>query len=88
MAQGGDVGDEGLELDADPTGPGHNGFSLGGELPRGPIHQGGAQLPLEAGHMGRHVGLDGMEGVGGSREGAVVGHGHQGMELTQVHLRR
>ena len=51
-------------------------------LPVGPVDEGGAQLPLEPGHVGRDVGLDGAEVLGGGRERAVVADGGQRLQVS------
>ena len=52
---------------------------------RGAVDEGHAELALEPGDVGRHVGLHGVQGAGGGREGAVVGDGHEGAQLAEVH---
>ena len=81
----GDVGHERLELELDPPRPLHDGLAFSGELAAGPVDQGDAQLAFEPGDVGRHVGLHGVQRAGGGRERAVVGHGDEGAQLTEVH---
>ena len=85
LAQGPDVGDQGVELAHDPVGPGHHDLAVGGEPARRAVDQGGPQLPLEPGHVGRDVGLDRAQMVGRGRERAVLGHRHQGLEMSEFH---
>ena len=44
-----------------------------------------SELPLEPGHVGRDVRLHGVQGPGGGREAAPLGHGDEGGELAEVH---
>ena len=85
FAQGGDVGHHGLELVDDPAGPLDDDLTLLGEPARGPVHQLHIELPLEPGHVGRHVGLDGADGGGGGREAAGVGDAQQCLQVFQFH---
>ena len=74
-----------LELGLDPPGPHDHQLAGLGELPGGAVDQRRAQLALEVGDVRRHVGLDRVQGAGGGREAAVVGHGGEGGELAEVH---
>ena len=85
VAERGQVAEHRLELDAHAPGAGGDGLALLGELAGGTVDQHGADLALQPGDVGRHVGLDGGEGVSGGREAALVGHGQQGVQLTEVH---
>ena len=81
----GHVGDQRVELGLDAPGPGDDELAGLGEPAVAAVDQGDAQLALEAGDVGRHVRLDGVQGPGRGREAAVVGHGGQGGELAEVH---
>jgi hypothetical protein len=85
VVERGHVGLEGVELALDAAGPGHDRLALLGERPAGAVDEGGAQLALEPGDVGRHVGLHGVERTGGGGEAAVLGDGEQGVELAEVH---
>ncbi len=85
VAHRGDVGHEGVELALDPAGPGDHGQAFLGEPARRAIHQDGAQLPLQAGDVGGHVRLHGVEPGGRGREGAHLVDGDEGGELAQIH---
>ncbi len=86
LAQGPDVGDQGVELAHDPVGPGHHDLAVGGQPARRAVDQRGAQLALEPGHVGRDVGLDRAQMVGGRRERPVLGHRHQRLQMPEFHL--
>ena len=85
VAHRGHVGGEGVELGLDATGPLDHDRPLLGDLAGGPVDEGHAELLLQAGDVGRHVGLHGVQGAGGGGEAAVVDHGEHGVELAQVH---
>lgn len=82
---GGDVGDERVELGADAPGAiGYCGALLG--QPAGAaVDERRAELALEAGNMRGDVRLHGVQGGGRGGEAAVVGHRHQCRQLSQVH---
>jgi hypothetical protein len=82
---GGHVGHERVELRQDAPGPRHDDRALGGQAPVGPVDERGAELLLEAGHVGRDVGLDRAEVLGGGRERAVVTDGREGLEVPEFH---
>ena len=65
--------------------PADHGLALLGELAGAAVDQDHAELLLEPGHVGGHVRLDGVELAGRGREAAGVGHGQQGVELSEVH---
>jgi hypothetical protein len=85
-AEGRDVGRERVEFGLDPAAPLDHDLALLGEAAGGPVDQEDAQLALEAGDVGRHVGLHRVQRLGRSRERPVVRHGDEGGELTQIHL--
>ena len=87
VPQRGDVGGEGVELGLDPAGPGHDHLALLGQAAGRAVDQGDAELAFEVGHVGGDVGLDGVQDLGRRREGAGVGHGHEGGQLAEVHRR-
>ena len=84
-ADRGDVGHEGVELGLHPAGPADDGLALVGERAGAAVDEDDAQLPLEAGHVGRDVRLHRVQGPGGGREPAVLGDRHEGRQLPQVH---
>jgi hypothetical protein len=69
----------------DASRPVDHHLALLGEGPGGPVDQRRSQLAFEPGDMGRHVGLDGVQAPGRSRERAGIGHRGEGGELTEVH---
>ena len=79
------VGHEGVQLALDAAGPFDHDGALLGDVARGPVDEGRPELPLEAGDVGRDVGLDRVQGPGSGGEAAVVDHGEHGVELAQVH---
>ena len=85
VAHRGHVGGEGVELGLDAAGPLDHDRTLLGDLAGGPVDERDAELLLQAGDVGRHVRLHGVQGPGGGREAAVVDHGEHGVELAQVH---
>ena len=85
LAQGPDVGHQGVELSHDPVGAGHHDLAVGREPAGRALDQGGAELPLESGHVGRDVGLDRAQMVGGGGERPVLGHRHQGLQVSDLH---
>ena len=82
---GGHIGQQGVELGQDPAGPGHDDGALLGEPAVGPVDEGGAQLLLQPGHVGRDVGLHGPEVLGSGREGPVVADRGQRLEVPEFH---
>ncbi len=86
LAQGPDVGHEGVELTHDPIGPGHHDLSVGGETTRRPVYEGGPQFALQTGHVGGDVGLDRAQMVGGGGERSMLGHRHQRLQVSEFHL--
>jgi hypothetical protein len=86
VAHRGDVGDHGVELGVDPPHPLDHGQALLGEGAGGAVDQQDAQLLLEAGDVGRDVGLHRVQGARRGGEPAVVGDGDEGVELSEVHL--
>ena len=82
---GGHVGQQGVELGQDAPGPGHDHRTLLGQPAVGPVDQRRAQLLLEPGHVGRDVGLDGAEVLGGGRERTVVADGGERLEVSEFH---
>ena len=83
--QGGDVGHHGLELVDDPAGPLDHDLALLGQAARGPVDQLDVEFALQAGHVGRYVGLDGADGGGRSREAPGVGDAQQRLQVFQFH---
>ena len=49
------------------------------------VHEHHCQLLLQPGHVGRHVRLHGVELARRGREAAGVGHGQQGVHLSEIH---
>ena len=74
-----------VELDLDVAGPPDDDLALGGEGAGGAVDERHAQLALEAGDVGRDVGLHGVHGAGGGGEAAGLGHAHEGGELSKIH---
>ena len=72
----------------DPPGAGDDELTLFGEPSGSAIDEGCAEFALEACHVGRHIGLDGVERLGRSRERARLGHRDEGGELAEVHRRQ
>ena len=60
-------------------------LALLGEGARGAVDEGGAELPLEPGDVGRHVGLHRVQGAGGGGEAAVSATASEGVELAEIH---
>ena len=56
-----------------------------GELARGAVDELAAELELELLDVGRDVRLDRRERVGGGGERSVLGDGHDGVQLAEVH---
>ena len=81
----GDVGGDLVHLAQDPAGPLDDPLPVVGEAALGAVDEQGAELALEAGDVGRHVGLHGEQGPGGGRERPVVGDRHEGGQLADVH---
>jgi hypothetical protein len=50
-----------------------------------PVDELDTELTFEPGDVARHVRLDGVERRGGRREAAVVGDGHEGLQLAEIH---
>src|SRR5437764_1187106 len=68
VAERGQVAEHRLELDAHAPGAGGDGLALLGELAGGTVDQHGADLALQPGDVGRHVGLAvGEAGLTGGR---------------------
>ena len=59
--------------------------SVGHRAPAAPHEQLHAELGLELVDVARDVRLHRVEPVGGGREGALLGHGEQRLELANVH---
>ena len=87
FAQGGDVGHHRLELVHDPAGPLDHDLALLGQAARGPVDQLDVELALQAGHVGRDVGLHGADGGGRGGEAARVGDAQQCLQMFQLHGR-
>ena len=85
MAQGGHVGDGGLELGGDPPAPLDDGLALLGQLAAVAVDELDPELPLEAGDVAGDVGLHGVQGGRRRREAAVVGDGDERLQLPEVH---
>ena len=85
MAHRNDVVLNGLQFGSYPSGPLDDRQAFGGGLHGVPVDQDGAQFLLEFGHVGRDVGLDGVEGASGRREAPVLDDGQQVAELAKVH---
>ncbi len=79
------VGHEGVELGLDAPSPSHHRFTLSGQPPAGPVDEGGPELALQAGDMGRDVRLHRVQPAGGGRERSCFGHRHQCRQLPEVH---
>ena len=86
-AQGGDVGHHGLQLVGHPARPLDDDLALLGQTSRGPVDQLHVELPLEAGHVRRHVGLDRPDGERGGREAPRVGDPQECLQMFQLHDR-
>ena len=85
LAQRGDVGHHVRELVHDPPGPADDDLTLLGEAAGGPVDQLHIELALEAGHMGRHVGLHRADRGGRRREAAGVGDAQECLQMFQLH---
>ena len=77
LAQGHHVGHHVGELAHDPAGPFDHDVALLGQVARGPVDQLDLQLTLEAGDMGRDVGLNRPDRRRGRREAPGVGNAHE-----------
>jgi hypothetical protein len=64
---------------------GNNNFTLFSESTTCAFDQCGAELGLKTGDVGRHIGLRCSEGLGGTREGPVLGDGHENLQLFEFH---
>ena len=73
----GHVGGDVLHLAQDPPGPLDDPLPVVGQPAVGPVDEGRAELPLEAGDVAGDVGLHGEQRLGGGRERAVVGDGDE-----------
>ena len=80
-----DVGDQRVELELDAAGPRDHQLARLGEVAVAAVDEGDLQLLLQAGDVGGDVRLHRVEGPGGGREAAVIGHGGEGGELAEVH---
>jgi hypothetical protein len=80
-----DVGGDVVDLVQDASGPLDDAVTLVGEHPVGAVDERDAELALELGDVARDVGLHRVERPGRGRERAVVGDGHDGGELSDVH---
>ena len=86
FAQRGHVGHHRLELVHHPPRPLDHDVSLLGQPARGTVDQLDVELALEAGHVGRDVGLHGPDGRRGGREAAGVGDAQQCLQMFQFHV--
>ena len=59
-------------------------LALLGQAARGPVDQLHVELPLEAGHVRRHVGLDRPDGERGGREAPGVGDSEECLQMFQL----
>ena len=85
LAQRGHVGHHVGELVHDPPGPADHDLTLLGEAAGGPVDQLHIELALEAGDMGRHVGLHRADRRGRGRETAGVGDAQECLQVFQFH---
>ena len=85
VPQGGHVGAERVELGPDAARPVDHDLAFLGDRAGGPVDEGHAELPLEPRDVGGDVRLHRVERAGPGGEAAVVGHGQQRSELSEVH---
>ncbi len=81
----GDVGRDVVDLVEHAAGSFDDTDALVGEAAVGTIDQGDAEFAFELGDVARDVGLHGVQRPCGGREGAVIGDGDDGGQLSDVH---
>ena len=86
LAHGGDVGDHGLDLVHDPTGPLDHDLALLGRPARRPVDELDVELALEARHVGGDVRLDRPDGGGGGGEAPGVCDAQKCLQMFQFHV--
>ena len=82
----GDVGGDVVDFVEDTSGPFDDPFAFVGQTAVGTVDEGDAELAFELRDVPGDVGLHGVEGSGGGGEGAVVGDGDDGGELSNIHV--
>jgi hypothetical protein len=85
LAQGHHIGHHVGELAHHPAGPLDHDVALLGQVARGPVDQLDLQLTLEAGDMGRDVGLNRPDRRRGRREAPGVGNTQKCLQMFQLH---
>ena len=85
VVQRGHVGDQRIQLSFDAPGPVGDRLTFFGEPAGAAVDQHGVELAFEAGNVGRHVRLHGVQRRGRGGETAFVGHGDESGELAEIH---
>ena len=85
FAQRGHVGHHRVELVHHPAGPLDHDVALFGQSSRRPVDELHVELPLQARHMGRHVGLHRADGGRRRREAPRVGDAQECLQVFQFH---